>query len=70
MDDDDLFEFVEPQRVASPCVKICRLDTATGWCLGCGRTGGEIATWSSAGDAGRQVILDRLPARLATMRPS
>jgi predicted Fe-S protein YdhL (DUF1289 family) len=68
MDGDDLFEFVEPARVLSPCINICRLDTRTGWCVGCGRTGNEIAAWSTAGDAGRQAILDSLPARMATLR--
>lgn len=27
----------------SPCVKICKLDEATGKCIGCGRTLNEIA---------------------------
>ena len=30
---------------ASPCIGVCRLDEATGFCLGCARTGEEIATW-------------------------
>ncbi|MEM8878798.1 MAG: DUF1289 domain-containing protein, partial [Pseudomonadota bacterium] len=29
----------------SPCVGLCRLDEATGYCLGCARTGDEIADW-------------------------
>lgn len=68
MEGDDPFELLEPARVPSPCVNVCRLDSRTGWCVGCGRTGGEIAAWSSAGDAGRQAILDTLPARMATLR--
>ncbi len=64
MDDDDFLEFTEPARVLSPCVLICRVDKATGWCLGCGRTGGEIGEWSLATDARRQAILDELPGRL------
>ena len=67
MDDDDLFEFVEPARVLSPCVAICKLDRTTGWCVGCGRTGNEIARWTSVGDAGRQTILDALPARMVKL---
>ena len=66
--DDDLFDYVEPARVMSPCVNICDLDTATGWCIGCARTGDEIVAWTSVGDAGRQAILDALPARMATLR--
>jgi predicted Fe-S protein YdhL (DUF1289 family) len=48
----------------SPCVGICRLDDATGYCIGCGRTGDEIATWSTAGPGGRRAIWAALPARL------
>jgi predicted Fe-S protein YdhL (DUF1289 family) len=32
--------------VASPCISICRMDDATGWCEGCLRTIDEIAVWS------------------------
>jgi predicted Fe-S protein YdhL (DUF1289 family) len=48
----------------SPCVGICRLDDETGYCIGCGRTGDEIATWSTAGPGGRRAIWAALPARL------
>lgn len=65
---DDIFELVEPQRVPSPCVNICDLDPATGWCIGCGRTGDEIAAWTVVGDAERQAILDRLAARMPVLR--
>lgn len=53
-----------PPKVASPCNLVCTLDKATGWCLGCGRSGGEIASWSAGDDAERQKILDQLPARI------
>jgi predicted Fe-S protein YdhL (DUF1289 family) len=48
----------------SPCIGICRLDDETGYCVGCGRTGDEIATWSTAGPGGRRAIWAALPARL------
>lgn len=67
-DDDDLFEYGEAARVMSPCVLVCTLDIATGWCLGCGRTDAEIAEWSTVDDARRQAILDQLPARMAKLR--
>ncbi|UIJ45019.1 DUF1289 domain-containing protein [Sphingomonas cannabina] len=66
--DDDLFEYSEPARVQSPCINVCVLDPATGWCLGCGRSGDEVEEWSSITDARRQAILDRLPARLEALR--
>ncbi|URW76075.1 DUF1289 domain-containing protein [Sphingomonas donggukensis] len=65
---DDVFDYCEPARVMSPCVNVCALDPATGWCTGCGRTGAEIAAWSSVTDAERQRILDRLPPRIARLR--
>ncbi|HEX2493895.1 MAG TPA: DUF1289 domain-containing protein [Steroidobacter sp.] len=34
-----------PQRVESPCIKLCRLDEHN-VCVGCGRTLAEIARWS------------------------
>lgn len=51
----------------SPCVNICVLDGATGWCLGCGRTGEEIAAWTTCGEAQRKLVLDRLPTRMAKL---
>ncbi|WAC75460.1 DUF1289 domain-containing protein [Roseateles sp. SL47] len=50
-------------RVASPCINICKMHEATGLCMGCARTIGEIAAWSQAADAERIRILERLPPR-------
>jgi predicted Fe-S protein YdhL (DUF1289 family) len=36
--------------VASPCINVCRMDEATGWCEGCHRTLDEIAFWSVLDD--------------------
>jgi uncharacterized protein len=49
----------------SPCTKVCVLDTATGWCLGCGRTGAEIAAWPTMTAAARIALRQRLPVRLS-----
>lgn len=49
--------------VPSPCTKVCRIDTASGYCLGCRRTLAEIAAWSSASDHDKQIILTALPQR-------
>jgi predicted Fe-S protein YdhL (DUF1289 family) len=51
----------------SPCVGVCTLDPAVGWCLGCGRTGDEIASWIGLDDARRLAIWNELPARLEQM---
>jgi uncharacterized protein len=47
----------------SPCIAVCVLDPASGYCRGCFRTIAEIAAWGGLGRAERQRILDALPAR-------
>ena len=49
--------------VPSPCVNICRMDDATGWCEGCQRTLAEIAGWGSLGDEAKRAVWQALPAR-------
>lgn len=49
----------------TPCTRICRLDEAGTFCVGCGRTGTEIAGWGSYSASRRREIMDALPARLA-----
>lgn len=49
----------------SPCVNICVIDEASGFCVGCGRTIAEITAWSGLTPAGRASVLARLPPRLA-----
>ncbi|MEM7377996.1 MAG: DUF1289 domain-containing protein [Pseudomonadota bacterium] len=50
--------------VASPCTGICKLDKDTGWCLGCGRSGDEIAAWNSQSPAWRDGVWAQIPTRL------
>jgi uncharacterized protein len=57
-------------RVASPCTNVCRLDPATGWCLGCRRSLDEIATWSALDDAARRAVWARLPQRVLPTAPA
>ena len=52
-----------PRDPPSPCNRICRIDPATGWCLGCRRTLGEIADWPMLSAQGKQALLDRLAGR-------
>lgn len=49
--------------VSSPCVSICRIDPASGWCEGCLRTIDEIAAWGTLRDDARRAIWSRLEAR-------
>ncbi|MDQ0249879.1 putative Fe-S protein YdhL (DUF1289 family) [Sphingomonas kyeonggiensis] len=50
--------------IESPCVSICVMDEATGWCIGCGRTLDEIARWGSTDQADRDAVMAELPARM------
>jgi len=53
-----------PQRpILTPCIGICTLD-ARGLCVGCRRSGEEIARWMYMGDAERAHLMDEvLPQR-------
>lgn len=47
----------------SPCTGVCRLDSR-GLCMGCLRTGDEIARWSMMDDAWKTWFMDEvLPNR-------
>jgi len=52
-----------PALAASPCINICQMDAATGWCAGCLRTLDEIARWSSLDETRRHAVLALLPQR-------
>lgn len=52
-----------PRSIATPCVKVCVVDGASGHCLGCRRTLSEIAGWSGFTDEERARITAELPAR-------
>ncbi len=50
----------------SPCVRRCRIDPASGWCVGCLRTLDEITLWRDSNEAQRQAIWQRLAERRQT----
>jgi len=45
----------EQGMLPSPCVGICRLDDATGWCLGCARDTNELASWRELRRLGEEI---------------
>jgi predicted Fe-S protein YdhL (DUF1289 family) len=47
----------------SPCINVCRMDAATGWCEGCQRTLQEIGAWSGLSDADKRAVWQALPGR-------
>jgi predicted Fe-S protein YdhL (DUF1289 family) len=60
----------KPPAIASPCVKTCAVDGASGLCLGCLRTLSEIAAWSGLDPAERARIMAELPARRDRLPPA
>jgi len=52
----------------SPCVSLCQMHAATGWCRGCLRTLDEITVWSQLDDPAKYALLHRLKARRITWR--
>lgn len=49
--------------IDSPCIKICRLDSRTGLCIGCFRTLDEIAHWSQMEDSQHLEVLAAITRR-------
>lgn len=54
--------------ISTPCIKVCVVDGASGLCIGCGRTLGEIAAWGGYGEERRRTIMAELPSRLDKAR--
>lgn len=50
----------------SPCIRLCRVDPATGLCVGCRRTLDEIAGWASFSDDQRRAINASLSDRITS----
>ena len=48
----------------TPCVNICLLDDRSGLCVGCGRSGNEIALWVDMTPEQRRTVMKTLPKRL------
>lgn len=57
-----------PEPIKSPCIKVCAVDGQTGYCLGCGRTLPEIGAWTRMGADGRDIVIARLPERIAHLQ--
>ncbi len=56
------------EPVESPCIKVCVLHPQSGLCIGCYRTGAEIAAWTSLTAEARRVLMAELPARAPRVR--
>jgi len=54
--------------VQSPCISICRMHEATGWCEGCLRTIDEIALWSTMDEDDKRAVCVELSRRRVAWR--
>ena len=54
-------------EIESPCVKLCVLHPEARICLGCYRTGDEIAGWSRLSQEDRRTIMATLPERASKL---
>ena len=53
--------------IESPCMNICVVDPQSGYCIGCGRTRDEIASWLAMTPAQRRGVIIALPDRIANL---
>ena len=53
------------QPLPSPCLSVCRMDTASDLCEGCLRTIDEIATWGTMDNAGKRAVWRSIGIRAA-----
>ncbi|MBB3977777.1 hypothetical protein GGQ64_002991 [Rhizobium azooxidifex] len=51
----------------SPCILVCSIDDATGYCFGCGRTREEIGAWTQYTSEQRRALMAALPERLSVI---
>jgi len=54
--------------IKSPCISVCVMDPATGWCEGCLRSLAEIAAWGQLSPEERERVMRLLPARRKAAR--
>lgn len=54
-------------EIESPCIKICVLHPEARICIGCYRSGDEIAGWARMTPEARRDIMEALPERAANL---
>jgi len=59
-----------PAPIATPCVKVCIVDGASGLCLGCYRTLREIARWQRLEASEREQVMSELASRRSKIDPA
>ncbi len=64
---DNMAKAISKPHPKSPCIGVCAVSARTNFCIGCGRKLMEIADWQNLSAQQKQMVLDALPARLATI---
>ena len=59
-----------PPTITSPCIAVCKMDDASGYCIGCWRTIDEIIDWQMLTQAQKADVLDQLPERISLRPPA
>ncbi|MDR5172384.1 DUF1289 domain-containing protein [Methylobacillus sp. Pita2] len=54
---------VQAPQLASPCIRVCALDSRREYCTGCLRTIAEIRAWRTMDEAERLQVMRALEAR-------
>lgn len=62
---DDITRPPSGGAIETPCVKLCMLHPETGLCIGCARSGEEIAAWTRLTPVERRAVMATLPSRTA-----
>ena len=52
-----------PEPIASPCIGVCAMSEATGYCHGCYRTIDEIRAWWDMSEQDKAQVMNTLEAR-------
>jgi len=51
------------EPITSPCISVCAMNEATGYCHGCYRTIEEIRAWWDMPEQERKLVMEALEAR-------
>jgi predicted Fe-S protein YdhL (DUF1289 family) len=57
------------EEVPSPCISVCRMDSATQLCEGCFRTLDEIAAWGRMADEDKREVWALIAQRIEEQNP-
>ena len=52
-------------QIPSPCVGVCQINSKTKFCLGCGRSGREVAHWARYSRTEKLAVVDSIKQRQA-----